>query len=140
MAATSGVTINSSASDYAWMVGTITAFPIKDVVSASTSRTAFSVTTQEDDKIAIRTTVFASGKPEVAMVIIPRVLYEDDPEIVAMTDEELAEAAAALFGSWAERDDIDDDWLDNLRSGWDERLKELYGPDFFGPDENLPVR
>jgi hypothetical protein len=54
---------------------------------------------------------------------------EDDPEIGAMTDEELVEAAETLFGSWADRDDIDDNWLENLHSGWEARLKELYGPD-----------
>ena len=38
---------------------------------------------------------------------------------------ETAEARAA-FGSWADRDDIGDDWLDELRKGWSGRLDELH--------------
>ncbi|HSW63407.1 MAG TPA: hypothetical protein VLH56_08865 [Dissulfurispiraceae bacterium] len=58
-----------------------------------------------------------------------RELYEDDPEIQAMTDKEIIAEARAAFGSWADRDDITDDWLDEIRAGWSSRLDELYGPD-----------
>lgn len=38
-----------------------------------------------------------------------------------------------LFEIWDSReaaeDEIDDEWLDNLRGGWNRRLKELYDSD-----------
>lgn len=31
-----------------------------------------------------------------------------------------------LFGLWADDEEIDDNWLHDLRSGWDTRLRNLY--------------
>lgn len=50
------------------------------------------------------------------------------PEIPAISEEEISKILAS-FGAWADREDITDDWLDNLRSGWEQRLKELYSDD-----------
>lgn len=62
------------------------------------------------------------GLKGTTAVIAP--LYEDDPEIAAMTEEELTKAALALFGSWADREDLK--WMDNLRKNWsdEEESKE----------------
>lgn len=58
-------------------------------------------------------------------------IFEDDPEIAAMTNEEIVAVAKALCGAWADRPDMDDNWLENSRKkwsdGWKERLDELYG-------------
>lgn len=51
---------------------------------------------------------------------------DEDPETAAMSLAELRKIALAAFGSWADRDDIGDDWLENIRSSWDDRLDELY--------------
>lgn len=61
--------------------------------------------------------------------ISDRNIFEDDPEILAMTDEELTSAALSLFGSWADREDIGDDWLDEIRSHWHDHWEDRYGPD-----------
>jgi hypothetical protein len=42
--------------------------------------------------------------------------YETDPEIAAMTDEELLAETKRLFGAWA---DLDEDWRDDIWSRWD---------------------
>jgi hypothetical protein len=59
--------------------------------------------------------------------------FEDDPEIAAMSNAEIVAAAKALCGAWANRQDIDDNWVENMRNqwsdGWKERLADLYGPD-----------
>jgi hypothetical protein len=61
------------------------------------------------------------------------VIYDDDPELAAMSDAELVAAAKATFGAWAERVDIGDDWLNDLRSDmsaeWERRIAGMYGPD-----------
>ena len=50
---------------------------------------------------------------------------------LSRSDEAIKDAVMALFGAWANREDMDDSWLDNLRAqmekGWRERLVELYG-------------
>ena len=59
--------------------------------------------------------------------------FEEDPEIAAMSNAEIVAAAKALCGTWADRQDIDDDWLEKSRKkwsdGWKEHLAELYGSD-----------
>lgn len=55
-------------------------------------------------------------------------VYDNDPEILALTDAQIKAEALAMNGAWVDRDDINDEWLDNLRSGWNERLDEVYGP------------
>lgn len=57
----------------------------------------------------------------------PRMLYEDDPEIAAMTDEELLSSVKAMFGAWADREDITDDWLGEIRRGWGKRIDKING-------------
>ncbi len=52
--------------------------------------------------------------------------YSEDPEILAMSEEEIRAEILAAFGAWADRDDITDDWLDDLRRGWSDRLDDLY--------------
>jgi len=64
-----------------------------------------------------------------------RNVFEDDMEIAYMSDEAIEAEVLAMFGSWADRDDITDTWLDDIRGGWDTRLDELYGTD----EENLSI-
>ncbi|OGO37526.1 MAG: hypothetical protein A2Z03_09010 [Chloroflexi bacterium RBG_16_56_8] len=44
------------------------------------------------------------------------------------TRAELVKLASESFGMWADRDDIGDavEWVNKIRAGWDERLKEIY--------------
>ena len=53
-------------------------------------------------------------------------IKEEEPELAGMTDAEIRELALSAAGMWADRDDIDIDWLDDLRSSWHDRLDELY--------------
>lgn len=39
------------------------------------------------------------------------------------------DAIQRMCGAWADRDDIDDGWLDRLRGSWDESLNAIY--DYF---------
>ncbi len=52
--------------------------------------------------------------------------YFEDPEILLMSEDEIKVAVLAAFGAWADREDITDDWLDDLRRGWSDRLDDLY--------------
>lgn len=56
-------------------------------------------------------------------------IKDEDPETAAMSDKEILAEVRAMFGAWADRDDIDDNWLDDIRSTWDDRLDGLYGPE-----------
>lgn len=56
----------------------------------------------------------------------PFVYNSEDPEILAMSEEEIRAEVLAAFGAWADRDDITDDWLDDIRRGWSDRLDDLY--------------
>ncbi len=71
----------------------------------------------------------SSAESIEAIAMSPKkfVVYEDDPEIAAMSRKELKAALEAAFGAWADRDDINDEWLDNLSKGWSLRFDELYG-------------
>lgn len=44
------------------------------------------------------------------------------------TRAEQVKLAREAFGMWADRDDIGDavDWINEIRAGWEERLKEIY--------------
>jgi len=50
-----------------------------------------------------------------------------DQNLPALSDEEIKAEILAAFGAWANREDITDDWLEELRRGWVERLDEIYG-------------
>jgi hypothetical protein len=51
-------------------------------------------------------------------------------EPVTEQDDKVWSDLETLFATWDSRgvadDDIDDDWLDDLRSSWDDRLKDVY--------------
>jgi hypothetical protein len=64
-------------------------------------------------------------------------LYTTDPEILALTRGELIAKISELGGKWAGREDINDDWLNDLRSNWDERLKRNYGSSSSSTDPHL---
>jgi hypothetical protein len=51
----------------------------------------------------------------------------DDAEIALMSESEIKEVVAAMFGSWADRDDLPESWLEDGRASWDDRFNELYG-------------
>jgi hypothetical protein len=63
---------------------------------------------------------------EIYVVLIPMpehagLIKYEDPETAAMTDNEILAAARAAFGTWADREEIDDPlWID--------RFDDLYGP------------
>lgn len=42
------------------------------------------------------------------------------------TRAEQVKLARESFGMWADRKDINDDWLTEIRAGWEKRLDELY--------------
>ncbi len=54
-----------------------------------------------------------------------------------MSDEEYLAALGALGGIWADRDDISDNWLEEIRDEWDKRLDGLYGNPNEAPDSSL---
>lgn len=64
-----------------------------------------------------------------------RYIGENDIEILAMTDVEIAREARAAFGSWSDHDDITDEWLENIRESWWARIDGIYDPD----DENPSI-
>ena len=43
--------------------------------------------------------------------------------------DDIATSIRAMFGRWANRGDIADDWLDNLRQDWEGRFTKLYDRD-----------
>ena len=53
-------------------------------------------------------------------------IEDEDREIAAMTDAEILTAVRAMAGAWADRDDIDDNWLKDSRSSWYDRLDKFY--------------
>ncbi len=68
-----------------------------------------------------------SGIVTGSVMTTPRLpIYEDDPEILALTEDELRAEVEAAFGSWADREDINDEWLEDLRRGWSVGLDELF--------------
>jgi hypothetical protein len=71
-------------------------------------------------KIAVSTTV-SSASSFYRAIVMPVITnrYEPDPEIAAMSDEELLAEVKLLFGAWADRDDLDDNWRDEIWEGWD---------------------
>ena len=50
------------------------------------------------------------------------------PRKIAKRDELIKQRVRESFGSWAERADMGDavDWINEIRAGWDGRLKEIY--------------
>jgi len=61
---------------------------------------------------------------------------ELDPEIAAMSEEEIAVTVRSLFGAWADRDDFTEETLEEMRHSWDDRLDQLYGND---PEETHSI-
>ena len=47
-------------------------------------------------------------------------------ELDRIKGEKIWQDLEPLFGLWADNEETDDDWLRNLRSGWDNRLRDLY--------------
>lgn len=70
-----------------------------------------------------------SGLPNVAPLPVNArdVRYTNDPEILRMSKAEYIAAIEALSGIWSNRDDISNDWVDEIRSEWDKRVDVLYG-------------
>lgn len=50
---------------------------------------------------------------------------DEDREISLMSDAEIVGAVEALFGAWADRDDLDDDWYDEFRGTWFDQLEGM---------------
>jgi len=46
-------------------------------------------------------------------------------------DEHVKQRIRESFGMWADRDDIGDavEWVNEIRAGWEERLKRIYADD-----------
>lgn len=63
------------------------------------------------------------------------IIFEEDAAIATMSEKAIEAEVLAMFGSWADRDDITDNYLDDLRGGWGTRLDELYGND----EEDLSI-
>jgi hypothetical protein len=83
-----------------------------------------------DASATIKPIVYWSGTssmPNIITMTSKNSAIDDDPEIAGLTDNELMAEIEAAFGAWKDREDITDDWLDNMRHGWDDRLTDLYG-------------
>lgn len=52
--------------------------------------------------------------------------YSSDPVIRALSRAEIISEINAMFGKWNNREDIGDDWLENIRRGWDNRLDDIF--------------
>jgi hypothetical protein len=63
------------------------------------------------------TPIVERKKKVVAPLTVPTKPTEDE-----LVKQRIKEA----FGMWADRDDIGDDWLDEIRAGWEERMKRIY--------------
>jgi hypothetical protein len=86
--------------------------------------------THIDASATIKPIVYWSGTGSITNIITmtsKNSAIDDDPEIAGLTDNELMAEIDAAFGAWKDREDITDDWLDNMRHGWDDRLTDLYG-------------
>lgn len=55
--------------------------------------------------------------------------YSSDPTIRALSREEIISEINAMFGKWENREDIGEDWLENIRRGWDTRLDDIFNSD-----------
>jgi hypothetical protein len=54
---------------------------------------------------------------------------EEGLDFFSIPEEKLLSEVVALYGSWADREDIDDDWLDKIRSGWEHREFDSHATD-----------
>jgi len=52
---------------------------------------------------------------------------KDDSDIRSMSEEEIIRLAFECFGMWKDRDDIGDDWVEEMRSTSIDRLEHIYG-------------
>lgn len=80
-------------------------------------------------------TINNSGSFRAGAMATPTEIYEDDPSITSLSLAEISSEVMAMFGAWADRDDITDDFLVTLWNGWGDSLEELYNDE--QPD--LPV-
>lgn len=55
----------------------------------------------------------------------PVAFLEEDLDLTPFNAEELSKLALEAAGIWADRDDITDEWLDELRKGWNTRLDDF---------------
>lgn len=66
------------------------------------------------------TIVWETYKP-----MTPVAFLEEDLDLTPFNAEELSKLALEAAGIWADRDDITDEWLDELRKGWNTRLDDF---------------
>ena len=65
----------------------------------------------------------AVGESPVQEIFVPSVNHE---ALDRAKGEAIWKDIEPLFGLWADDKEMDDNWLHNLRSGWDTRLRNLY--------------
>jgi hypothetical protein len=54
------------------------------------------------------------------------VLYQTVDSLKPPTNKIIWDRFEQLFGIWENRTDLDEDWLDQLRDDWDNRLTNIY--------------
>ena len=76
----------------------------------------------------LRVAIANSGLPNVSLLPtnVRDIRYTDNPELLRMSKPDYIAAIAALSGIWSDRNDISDNWVDEIRSEWDKRIDDLY--------------
>jgi len=95
-------------------------------VSIAYTRLDSSSISMDRVKIYLRSTVIKADTRNIKMVtssLSARESFEDryirlKAEVDALSDEEYMAELESVLGSWADREDIGDDWLDKMREGW----------------------
>lgn len=64
-----------------------------------------------------------SGKSTDKIVYTPLKVEEDD--IDSMSDEEIKKAIFSMAGKWVGREDITEDWVEDMRKQSDDRLADI---------------
>jgi hypothetical protein len=72
--------------------------------------------------------VVASSSTSSELNMIPDKPFLKDPQVGFMSKQQVYDAVMASFGSWVDREDIPDDWVDQMRQEESDRLADLYAP------------
>jgi len=121
--------INSTATCYTTNVRTVPTGSAKNIQSQSYQVIARSKTINDMmNAVVVITSASSSAYSSRNIIMKTEIALDlDDIEIAAMSREEIKSAIYAQFGSRAD-DEIDDDWLDNMRRGSDDRFFDLLNP------------
>ena len=91
-------------------------------------KSQFNAMIAKDTKTSTTTIVWETYK-----TMAPVALLEEDLDLTTYSAEELSKLALEAAGIWADRDDITDEWLDELRKGWNTHLEDFTDTASAGP-------